>query len=541
MHRPDVSQRVSCPSCSTPAGGRASCRRTAGSRSRRLGADGSDHQALRRRHPPPSPPATTCRWSTSPRASARTTSPHAVPGRLHRRPRGCCSSGRAQEKTAVFRTEKRRNPITGATYPWIVPPPRWSTTSTSTALMTTSARSSSSSAPTSPTTPGCASTATSTPSARPPRPGSGSRRWTTGSPPVDDPADRSAADLRRLDRGQDRRAAAQVAGPAAAPVHPPPTGPPATATTLSILQAEFSLTQVLDPPGVRADLLRRGHPRQPRPRPPGPGRADLRPPHPHRGHAHPGPVPHPGDHRGRHPEPARRLQAHQDQAVPQGRTSTAHRDHHQRHLRLRHRQTAEQPSRAAGDRLLRQPTSPRRPTTQPRPRRRRHRSRGDHRPVITDTGQRVAGLRFTDPRVQALLATLCMFRLLPRGFTNRDLRAHLASPARPPPAATRSGQPTYDLRRLRHHGLIERIPHITATESPPTASARHSSSPESTTGCSATGSPNSPTPTQPDRRSTQPAGPTKPPSTTYSAAPHSPPEPEPELDSSATTDTTQDI
>ena len=29
--------------------------------------------------------------------------------------------GRAQEKTRVFRTEKRRNPATGKTYPWIVP------------------------------------------------------------------------------------------------------------------------------------------------------------------------------------------------------------------------------------------------------------------------------------------------------------------------------------------------------------------------------------------------------------------------------------
>lgn len=28
--------------------------------------------------------------------------------------------GRAREKTRVFRTEKRRNPVTGATYPWIV-------------------------------------------------------------------------------------------------------------------------------------------------------------------------------------------------------------------------------------------------------------------------------------------------------------------------------------------------------------------------------------------------------------------------------------
>ncbi len=29
--------------------------------------------------------------------------------------------GRAQEKTRVFRTEKRRNPATGRPYPWIVP------------------------------------------------------------------------------------------------------------------------------------------------------------------------------------------------------------------------------------------------------------------------------------------------------------------------------------------------------------------------------------------------------------------------------------
>ena len=28
--------------------------------------------------------------------------------------------GVAQEKTSTFRTEKRRNPETGATYPWIV-------------------------------------------------------------------------------------------------------------------------------------------------------------------------------------------------------------------------------------------------------------------------------------------------------------------------------------------------------------------------------------------------------------------------------------
>ena len=43
-----------------------------------------------------------------------------VPGRLSMARRGCLFVGRAQERTAVFRTEKRRNPVTGATYPWIV-------------------------------------------------------------------------------------------------------------------------------------------------------------------------------------------------------------------------------------------------------------------------------------------------------------------------------------------------------------------------------------------------------------------------------------
>ncbi|MDQ6782603.1 MAG: hypothetical protein M3063_03980 [Actinomycetota bacterium] len=35
-------------------------------------------------------------------------------------PEGVLFIGRAQERTRVFRTEKRRNPVTGATYPWIV-------------------------------------------------------------------------------------------------------------------------------------------------------------------------------------------------------------------------------------------------------------------------------------------------------------------------------------------------------------------------------------------------------------------------------------
>ena len=74
-------------------------------------------------------------------------------------------------------------------------------------------------------------------------------------------------------------------------------------------------------------------------------------------------------------------------------------------------------------------------------------------------GQHAAGLRFGDPRAQALLATLLVFRLHPNGFTNRDLRTHLTGLLGADPDTWPTGRGTYDLRRLRLHGLIERIPH----------------------------------------------------------------------------------
>ena len=80
-------------------------------------------------------------------------------------------------------------------------------------------------------------------------------------------------------------------------------------------------------------------------------------------------------------------------------------------------------------------------------------------PVITPAGTRTAGMPITSTRVQALLAALCVFRLLPNGFTNRDLRGYLAPLLGLNPEAMTSGQITYDLRRLRIHGLIQRIPH----------------------------------------------------------------------------------
>jgi hypothetical protein len=57
-------------------------------------------------------------------------------------------------------------------------------------------------------------------------------------------------------------------------------------------------------------------------------------------------------------------------------------------------------------------------------------------------------MRFTDPRVQALLAGLVIFRLLPNGFANRDLRDHLAPLLGFAPDSLTQGKMSYDLRRL---------------------------------------------------------------------------------------------
>ncbi|HET9566619.1 MAG TPA: hypothetical protein VFP27_19415 [Mycobacterium sp.] len=77
---------------------------------------------------------------------------------------------------------------------------------------------------------------------------------------------------------------------------------------------------------------------------------------------------------------------------------------------------------------------------------------------IIEENTRIPGLRFGDNRVHALLQALLVHRLLVHGFTNRDLRTLIA-----PLLGTRveditAGQMTYDLRRLRAHGLIERVP-----------------------------------------------------------------------------------
>jgi hypothetical protein len=83
--------------------------------------------------------------------------------------------------------------------------------------------------------------------------------------------------------------------------------------------------------------------------------------------------------------------------------------------------------------------------------------RGVNEPIEVD-GQRASGLRFADLVGQALFGALLMFRLLPRGFSARDLRDHGAPLLGKAPAEMTMGQMSYHLRRLRLHGLIERIP-----------------------------------------------------------------------------------
>jgi hypothetical protein len=72
--------------------------------------------------------------------------------------------------------------------------------------------------------------------------------------------------------------------------------------------------------------------------------------------------------------------------------------------------------------------------------------------------QRASGLRFADPRAHALLQALILFRQIAGGFRSADLRHHLAALSGRDPESLSQGAITYQLRRLRLHGLIERLP-----------------------------------------------------------------------------------
>jgi hypothetical protein len=78
--------------------------------------------------------------------------------------------------------------------------------------------------------------------------------------------------------------------------------------------------------------------------------------------------------------------------------------------------------------------------------------------VTTATGTRVPGLRFAERRSHALLQALLIFRCHPHGFANKDLRALTSQLRGLDPAVVTVVQMTYDLRRLKSRDLITRIP-----------------------------------------------------------------------------------
>jgi hypothetical protein len=74
-------------------------------------------------------------------------------------------------------------------------------------------------------------------------------------------------------------------------------------------------------------------------------------------------------------------------------------------------------------------------------------------PTVHD-GQRAPGLRFGEPRTMALLGSIAAFAHVIGGLTNKSLRTEMAVLWQPDYS---SAQASYDLRRLRHKGFIERI------------------------------------------------------------------------------------
>jgi hypothetical protein len=75
-------------------------------------------------------------------------------------------------------------------------------------------------------------------------------------------------------------------------------------------------------------------------------------------------------------------------------------------------------------------------------------------PSVHD-GQRAPGLRFGDPRTTALLASIAAFAHVIGGLTNQSLRTQMTALWNP---NYTSAQASYDLRRLRLKGFIERTP-----------------------------------------------------------------------------------
>jgi hypothetical protein len=78
-------------------------------------------------------------------------------------------------------------------------------------------------------------------------------------------------------------------------------------------------------------------------------------------------------------------------------------------------------------------------------------------PLVVN-GVRTSAMPFANKGVQQLLQALPIFRLQADGFAQKDLRAHLAALTGQHPDQITQGAMSYNLRRLRLRGLIERVP-----------------------------------------------------------------------------------
>lgn len=76
---------------------------------------------------------------------------------------------------------------------------------------------------------------------------------------------------------------------------------------------------------------------------------------------------------------------------------------------------------------------------------------------LMEDGQRASALRFADPRIMAVLEVLACHAYIPKEIGNRSLRTAVAQRLEGVLDRYSSAQMTYDLRRLRLKGLIERI------------------------------------------------------------------------------------
>lgn len=79
------------------------------------------------------------------------------------------------------------------------------------------------------------------------------------------------------------------------------------------------------------------------------------------------------------------------------------------------------------------------------------------RPLDVD-GQRAPALRFGDETIQALLQALLVLSILTPAFKQKELKERLAQLLGLDPSTISQGKMTYQLRRLRLHGLIQRLP-----------------------------------------------------------------------------------